>query len=491
MIRRRTRCCILLVAALMSGCASTRPGSTGFEVVRDAVAQRIGQRIMLDPAADGRASAAIDALLHGELTASGAVSVALLRNQGLRATYEDLGIAQAQLAQAGLLANPHLQAEVRFPKYKALPYDIDIAQSFLDLLELPLRQRAAGAALAAAQARVTNEVLRTAADVEAQFYRAQGAAQQVELREAALEAMSDSLEAAQRLRAAGNITDLALASEQAEYETAKIALARAQREAIDAHEALSELMGVWGADTQWTVAPRLPEVPAEQVALAGLESLAIGRRADVAGARAEVDEQLQRLGLARYAPWGDVSIGGHVEKETDDALSIGPTIDLPLPIFDQGQAISAAARARLEQSRRRLQAVAVTARSQVRRAYNAMVGARETALYYQRIVIPLRVRIVGQMQLQTNAMQVSLFALLTAKQAQIDAGRDYVQALQDYWVARADLEKALGGSLPESTTPAATQPAAQPSAAMPSGANAGHPATKPSRAHPNVIGVHP
>jgi outer membrane protein TolC len=29
----------------------------------------------------------------------------------------------------------------------------------------------------------------------------------------------------------------------------------------------------------------------------------------------------------------------------------------------------------------------------------------------------------------------------------VNAGREYVEALRDYWVARAELEKAVGGSL--------------------------------------------
>ena len=44
-------------------------------------------------------------------------------------------------------------------------------------------------------------------------------------------------------------------------------------------------------------------------------------------------------------------------------------------------------------------------------------------------------------------MQVSLFDLLRAKQDEVNAGREYVEALRDYWVARAELEKAVGGSL--------------------------------------------
>ena len=40
-----------------------------------------------------------------------------------------------------------------------------------------------------------------------------------------------------------------------------------------------------------------------------------------------------------------------------------------------------------------------------------------------------------------------LVDLLRAKQDEVNAGREYIEALRDYWVARAELEKAVGGSL--------------------------------------------
>jgi hypothetical protein len=46
----------------------------------------------------------------------------------------------------------------------------------------------------------------------------------------------------------------------------------------------------------------------------------------------------------------------------------------------------------------------------------------------------------AEVQLQYNAMQIGVFDLLRAKQEEVNAGREYVEALRDYWVARADLK---------------------------------------------------
>jgi cobalt-zinc-cadmium efflux system outer membrane protein len=49
---------------------------------------------------------------------------------------------------------------------------------------------------------------------------------------------------------------------------------------------------------------------------------------------------------------------------------------------------------------------------------------------------------------QYNAMNATVFALLSAKRDHIEGGRAYVEALRDYWTARAELEQLLAGRLP-------------------------------------------
>ncbi|MCK7513349.1 MAG: hypothetical protein MZV70_61145 [Desulfobacterales bacterium] len=53
--------------------------------------------------------------MENELTAAGAIQIALLNNARLQARYEELGISQAELIQAGLLKNPTVFGSARFP----------------------------------------------------------------------------------------------------------------------------------------------------------------------------------------------------------------------------------------------------------------------------------------------------------------------------------------------------------------------------------------
>jgi cobalt-zinc-cadmium efflux system outer membrane protein len=79
-----------------------------------------------------------------------------------------------------------------------------------------------------------------------------------------------------------------------------------------------------------------------------------------------------------------------------------------------------------------------------------MLGARDRALYYRDILLPLQERIVNEAQLQYNAMQIGIFQLLRDREQQIETGVAYVEALREYWLARADLAQIASGRLPVS-----------------------------------------
>ena len=60
-------------------------------------------------------SAIVQKLLKKPLTVSSAVQIALLNNRGLQVTFEEVGIAQADVIEAVTLPNPSVDFEVQFP----------------------------------------------------------------------------------------------------------------------------------------------------------------------------------------------------------------------------------------------------------------------------------------------------------------------------------------------------------------------------------------
>jgi cobalt-zinc-cadmium efflux system outer membrane protein len=122
-------------------------------------------------------------------------------------------------------------------------------------------------------------------------------------------------------------------------------------------------------------------------------------------------------------------------------------------VFDQGQARVGRAAAELRRAQQQYYALAVQIRSRARAVQDRMEGARDRALYFRDILLPLRERIVNEAQLQYNAMQIGPFQLLNAREQQIETAASYVEALREYWLARADMDLLLAGTLPMGARP--------------------------------------
>ncbi len=443
--------CSVPVMLSVAGCA-TAPSDRGFDRVRQDVSERAGLRVHWSNGsqADAEAAAAVAAMLSQELTADRAVQIALLNNRDLQGVYEELSLAQADVVQAGLLRNPVFSAEARFDTGGGgTAYTLELAQDFVSLLYLPLRKGRARAAFEAAQVRVTGAVLDTAFTVREAFVEYQAAEQTIEMRATVVEATRASYDLARRLREAGNNLELDVVNERALYEQSKVDLASAEQIVLQARERLNALMGLWGEQTSWTSARRLPALPEDEPAADDLQGRAVQASLDLALLRREAEVAARSAGMARPFGWlDDAEVGVAAEREIEADWTVGPAVSVPIPLFDQGQASLARAQGRARQVSAQYFARAVALRASVRAAYSAVLAAQDRARYYQYILLPLRERIVEETQLQYNAMQVGAFQLLQAKRDQIQAGADYVGSIRDYWIARARLDHVLSGRMP-------------------------------------------
>jgi len=106
---------MLLGVSMLGGCATVQREAS-FPQVQSAVANNLGQKIEWnrDGERDQRAQQATRTLLREKLSAEAALQIALLNNRRLQARFEELGIAQADLVEAGLLENPVLSAGALF-----------------------------------------------------------------------------------------------------------------------------------------------------------------------------------------------------------------------------------------------------------------------------------------------------------------------------------------------------------------------------------------
>ena len=135
------------------------------------------------------------------------------------------------------------------------------------------------------------------------------------------------------------------------------------------------------------------------------------------------------------------------ERDIDGALNMGPSFSIELPIFNQGQSRIARGEAQLRMAESKLEALAVDIRSEVRELRDRLLSLADMAKYYHDDLLPTRIRMVNNAILQYNAMQFSPYELFLAKSQELEAERGYIDTLRDYWITRAELERAVGGTL--------------------------------------------
>lgn len=452
MLITRNTARLLALPLLLGGCTSV-PLNGGFDDVSATVEQRSGVKLFWNNGTelDKEAAETISSLLKGKLTADQAVQIALVNNRELQALYAELGIAQADLVQAGLLNNPIFEAVVKFPNAGGQSnLELSAVMNFLDIIYLPLRRRVAAAGFEQAKTRVAGSVLDFAARVRGSFYLHQANEQMLELRRTIVQALDASFEVSRRLNEAGNITDLDFARDRALLEMSKVALRRAEVSVRQSREELNVLMGLWGKQTDWQIEERLPDIPDQPLQTQDLERVALTRSVDLLNASQRIIVSGNLLGFNRWRALVPELHAGPLGERSEGAWEVGPVLEFPIPLFDQGQARIGRAAAELRRAQQEYYALAVRIRSTVRTVRDRMEGARDRALYYRDILLPLRERIVNESQLQYNAMQLGPFQLLRAKEQQIETAVAYIETLRDYWLSRGDAGLLLNGRLPGS-----------------------------------------
>ena len=420
----------------------------------DRVSRAVADRTAVDLATSQQSQEAIASrtaeLVAVPLTAQNAVELALLNSPGLRAQLEDLGIADADRVQAGLIHNPSLFGSIRFPSDSGAHNNVEwgVTQNLLDILVRPARTRLAEQDYQRAQHRVGDAIVGLITDVDAAYFAALGTQQIAAMTEKMLDAARVSEELAGRFREAGNVSLLELTLEQAAAAEAELALTRSRTDAVMAREHLQRLLGLPAGSRNWRLPDSLPNVPDSAPSLNTLLAQAFERRLDLAAARAESSVVAEALSTTRRWRWtSGVEVGINQERDTDGTRVIGPNLSVELPLFDRRQAAIARLEAQARQSQDRIGALEIRIHSEVEQGYALLQAQRAMATTYRDRLIPLRTQVVEQSQLEQNYMLIGIFQVLQAKQQEYDAYRRYLEATRDYWMAQAELSRAVGGGV--------------------------------------------
>jgi outer membrane protein TolC len=435
----------------IDGCAGfTQDG--GFDAVADAARRHLAKDIQWPRTSQERAKAdaQVAALLEQPLSVEDAVQIALLNNRALQGAFEELGISEADLVQAGRLPNPRF--DLRHAG-AAGQYDIEetLSLNVLSLLTIPYARDIERRRFAQTQNLVVLRVAQLAKDTREAYYAAVAARESRDYRLKVRAAAETGATLAQRMVAAGNWNRLDQAREQNVYLDAAEGFIHAELADQAARERLITIMGLPGENTAAAplqLAQVLAILPTSLENLPDVESLLLQNRLDLQLKRLRLDELQRNLKLTRSTRFVNVLDAGatRIRQGSGDApYERGYTVTLEVPIFDSGSARVKRSAASYAQAVDSFTQAAIEARSQIRLAYANYRAAFELAQQQRDEVLPLRKAIVQENLLRYNASQISIFELLCGARDAAAAFDGYVQRARDFWIAKSQLDAALLG----------------------------------------------
>lgn len=437
----------IVLALVMNSCLRVDTNSQPlFDQVQCAILDRADQMVYWDSSIHE----CVDVIeLDGALTQERVVQIALLNNRNLQASYEDLGIAKANLAQASLLRNPIFALAYRFPTQAMASdlVDMDLVQNFLEMLLIPVKKRAACAEIEATKSMLIGKILDVIAEAKIAFYALQAAQHTLELKNQIFFAAELSYEAAQKLFAAGNLRDLEVSQERLLYEQSKLELAICETVVLEQRERLNRVMGLWGCQIDWALTSISLQVPDVEEGYDTIENDAIARSVDLKMVCADLMATAAIFGMDTTRivfPQFDMGVSSELE---DRIWYVGPAFNIPIPLFDFGQANSAKAKAAIMQQWNTYSALAVEVRSRARSARFHCLNAFAQARYLEQVITPLSEQMTHQVLLQNNAMQKGVFHLLEAKRRELETKIQTVEQQKEYWTCKVVLQTLLSGHM--------------------------------------------
>lgn len=453
--RARTFATIALaLAVLMGGCASLDPKP---DIGRAAgtVAERSGAA----PTWTEPWEASLTTWdTRAPLRVEQALTMALRNNREIRSEVEQIAVSRADLVQAGLLPNPVLGLTLRLPLDPVSGgtfIGTQVVQSFTALWLRGGRIRAAEARLNQTVLDVSDIALRLVAEVKSTHARiafGQLAVHHADHNLATIQKSIDSLQA--RVRG-GEGTPLDVNRARQQFAKAQAERTILVRDLATERRRMLELIGFAGESGEWMVEEGMTGTGVISIDEAGAILLAGSQRLDVAAARSIVEALRADLSIEQRSRLRNFGVGADFERSEGGEKTLGPVLELGIPIFDTNAAQIARAGSLARVALANYEAVLQRAVREARVAWIELDSAERLAEQYRTTVLAISERNLTLAEASLRAGQADVTVLLEAQREVTDARVRLNELERQAAVARFELEYTVGGQLAPSPFPPA------------------------------------
>lgn len=424
------------------------------------------------------------------------VELTLTNNRSLRADLEVIGQAKADFVQAGLLSNPVLEVMTGLPEAGGrASVAFGLSKDFADLWLIPSRKRAAQAMLQQRVLSFTDTAIALLTDAKTNYAMLQYQSLATELQQQNLRLLQEAMEIAQARFRAGDTSQLDVNLVRARSAEAELELLQLRSDFRVTQRTLLRLMGVATAADQWQPEPLSISTEPSNLGTdeSDLVQAALLQRLDVQAARWELESAVAEFEQQRRRLWPTLSLGVSGERferralpdrdiladtarssiasgqltapEIESAaqrdkerrqeidLILGPSIEVPLPIFDQNQAQIAKAKFRACELRRRYEEVEQRVVEGVRSAFTQRRLADDKVRLFRDTLVPIQETNLALARSAYQAGRESILAVLLAQEELIRTRLGHATAVRDLAISEANLERQLAGRVPGPSEP--------------------------------------
>lgn len=475
-------------ALLAPSCATIDP-KADYQQARTLIEERSGTTTVYDPDAEPLIEKQIQDLCTDGVTTQEAVSIALLNNKGFQALFQEIGMSRADVVQSGLISNPSLTMGLQFPEGGGRSkLTAGFAQQIVDLWQIPIRKRVAEAELEQVILTAADRAVQLTAEVKQAYYHALAAEQAEELATENRVLVERSVSLAEARFKAGEVGLVDVNLVRGNLINTQLEALSARRNREEAANQLSRLLGLSRSTDAWTLSSSWPPPLAQALDEDQLLLVALEQRLDASVAALRIKAAEATLEKEYRSVFPNITIGLEAERPDQRALPgrnvladtartsigageltaptlqsrgerrqersqiidllLGPTLDITLPIWDQNQAQIAKARYRVRQLRAAYEDLLDTVAMEVTDALIAIRSAQELVQFYETQALPQTRRSVEVAQATYEAGEQSVLTLIEAQEALIAQRRAQVDVLRSAALAQAELERALGGPIP-------------------------------------------
>jgi cobalt-zinc-cadmium efflux system outer membrane protein len=431
---------IALLLALVSGWACATPKAPD----RVRVATGISERTRLDarglPAPGPEWTAPPGTALDDGLGVDEAVAIALWNNADFQVALANLGIARADLIEAGLLRNPVFS--LLFP-WGPKQLEFTATWAVDQIWQRPKRIEDARLNAEAGAEQLIATGLRLVADVRLAFFEVLVAERRLTL---AIEQADVGAQAAKLAEGQLRVGDISeFEARLARTDAVRLETSRLTR--VSARDlAVARLRTLLGLEPEGAaIRLNAPAAGSFDGCAPGPELLrtALAARPEVRAAELQIEAAGARAGLekARIVAF-TVSLDANAKGT--QGFEMGPGVGIEIPVLSQNQGRRARAAAELELASRRYLAVRAAISSELTAATIGLNEARQTAQLLGDDVAASLATARQQVQRLYTAGEVSLLELLATRQRLIDVEVTRVDAVFGVSRAIVRLEQAVG-----------------------------------------------